>query len=319
MTAAANPSDPVGPNVRIKRRRWYVAALLTIFWPGLGQLYNGQLRRALCCGGILLGILVVAVTLTHWVGSAFAVTIAFIVLVAVAIVLWFIILVDAAWQARHLRQIPLRRFNRVWVYLLIICGGFLLGEITPISSGAKSYSLPGGSMIPTGWVGDIFVAEKDYFLRDAPERGELAVFKLPSDPRIDYIKRVVGLPGDTIQMIGGRLHINGVAVKREQIEVLPTHFNPDPSIRRIPHFIETLPNGRRYRIREERGDDGMLDNTSLYLVPADHYFVLGDNRDNSQDSRVLAEVGFVPRANFRDRPAYIYWSRDPSRFGRRLE
>jgi signal peptidase I len=305
---ALNPSP-----VRLKRRRWYLAALLSLLCPGLGQLYNTQLRRALTFGALVATANAVTLVLLARMAVSVHIMIAIIPVVTflVAAVLYGI--VDAIIGARRLKQVELRRFNRAWVYIAVAVAWIVLNELSTNAVATASYNIPSGSNIPTLLVGDYLMAEKGYYSRNEPRRGEIAIFKLPSAPKIDYVKRIVGLPGDTIQMIGGRLYINGAPAARERVE--DETVARGATTLRIPHYIETLPGGHRYRIREERGDDGALDNTPPYLVPADHYFVLGDNRDNSQDSRVLSEVGFIPRGNFRDRPTYIYWSRDLSRMG----
>lgn len=190
----------------------------------------------------------------------------------------------------------------------------------------EPFNIPSGSMIPTLLVGDyLFVSKYSYgysrfslpygldlfpgriFYR-APDRGDVAVFKLPTDGKTDYIKRIVGLPGDTIQVTGGVLNINGQPVKRER--VTDEIEQRGTSTVRIAQYIETLPNGKRHRIREERGDEGMLDNTPPYTVPAGHFFAMGDNRDNSQDSRVLSEVGFIPAENLVGRAEILFFSTD---------
>ncbi|MGB0719825.1 MAG: signal peptidase I, partial [Bdellovibrionales bacterium] len=139
-----------------------------------------------------------------------------------------------------------------------------------------------------------------------PKRGDVIVFKLPRDPGIDYIKRLIGLPGDTIQVINGRLHLNGVEVPRQDIGLKKVEALYRGDI--VMHeYIQTLPDGTKFHIYEE-SDQEPLDNTPIYEVPQGHYFMMGDNRDNSQDSRVPHAVGFVPYENIVGRADFLFFS-----------
>jgi signal peptidase I len=132
------------------------------------------------------------------------------------------------------------------------------------------------------------------------------VFKLPKDNSTDYIKRVIGLPGDKIQMIDGVLQINGKAIKRERASDWVSH-DPEGRGQPVKRWRETLPNGVSYYTLD-LVDNGFYDNTPVYEVPANHYFMMGDNRDNSTDSRVLSAVGYVPFENIEGRAQMLFFS-----------
>jgi signal peptidase I len=192
----------------------------------------------------------------------------------------------------------------------------------------QPFSIPSGSMKETLLVGDyLFVSKYSYgyskysipfspplftgrILGSEPERGDIAVFKLPSDNATDYIKRVIGLPGDTIQMIDGVLQINGVAVPKVRID---DWIEEEPNGRtvRIPRFKETLPNGVVYETLDLE-QNTFSDNTKEYKVPEGHFFMMGDNRDNSTDSR-FGSVGYVPFENFVGRAEIIFFSVEEGR------
>jgi signal peptidase I len=219
----------------------------------------------------------------------------------------------------------------------------------------EPFNIPSGSMIPTLLVGDyLFVSKTAYgyskfsfpggivpvegrIWEGAPKRGDVVVFRPPGEPETDFIKRVIGLPGDKIQMRDGILHINGQPVQRQRIE---DYVDPDDSlVRPVPQYLETLPGGVTHPVLEAEGDLGALDDTPIYDVPPDHYFMMGDNRDRSNDSRMwnqsrlqidpttdegraalldteidasksdwLDKVGFVPKENLIGPAKILFWS-----------
>lgn len=191
----------------------------------------------------------------------------------------------------------------------------------------QPFNIPSGSMEETLLVGDyLFVSKYSYgyspyslqvpylpaprffsgrVLASQPERGDVVVFRLPSEPDTDYIKRVIGLPGDRIQVKLGVLHINGVPVKQERIEDFVDAGESGQTLR-IKRWRETLPNGVSYTTLDLM-DSGLSDNTQEFVVPPDHYFMMGDNRDNSTDSR-FSQVGYVPFENLIGRAQIIFFS-----------
>jgi signal peptidase I len=187
----------------------------------------------------------------------------------------------------------------------------------------EAFNIPSGSMKSTLLVGDyLFVSKYSYgfshyalpfsppwfsgrIFGAMPERGDVVVFRLPKDDSIDYVKRVIGLPGDHIKVVDGLLFINGKSVKRERVDDFIDDEGGVPE--RVRRWRETLPNGVSYRTLDLQ-DNGPLENTDEYVVPPDHYFMMGDNRDNSADSRVLSAVGYVPFENLIGKAQIIFFS-----------
>ncbi len=256
------------------------------------------------------------------------------------------------------------------VYALLIAGAFrtilfqpfwipsgsmkdtlLIGDFLFVNKFAYGYSYASCPSIPMTSIGPddfcgMFTGTNERLFGSDPERGDVVVFLHPNDKR-EFIKRLIGLPGDKIQMKDGQLFINGVAVPQEPDGVFEEVFGPQGPQRRGPlckngavgqgalcekdKFIETLPSGRSYSVLNV--GNGSTDNTGVHTVPEDHYFFMGDNRDNSTDSRVLQTangVGFVPRANIvgradrvmfssAGRSMFAFWTWRPDRFFKAIE
>jgi len=187
----------------------------------------------------------------------------------------------------------------------------------------EPFNIPSSSMKPTLLVGDFLFVNKPAYgysrfsfpfgaapidgriWDKEPQRGDVVVFKRPTDTNIDFIKRVVGLPGETVQVRRGRLYINGKMAPRELVGKKTIQEGSGQQV--MTEYIETLPGGVMHSIYEE-SDYEFLDNTEVYTVPEGHYFMMGDNRDNSQDSRVMSVVGYVPYENLVGRADFLFFS-----------
>ncbi|PDT11501.1 MULTISPECIES: signal peptidase I [unclassified Rhizobium] len=211
--------------------------------------------------------------------------------------------------------------NALWENIKVIIQALILAMVIRTVL-FQPFTIPSGSMMPTLLVGDyIFVNKFAYgyskyslpfspnifsgrLLGSDPKRGDIVVFRFPPNPDIDYIKRCIGLPGDRIQVTDGVLYVNGKPVPKVADGSFTSDYKLDPG-EDVPVFRETLDNGKTYDTLDQspvsRGD-----NTREFIVPEGHYFMMGDNRDNSLDSRF--DVGFVPAENLVGRASVIFFS-----------
>ena len=211
--------------------------------------------------------------------------------------------------------------NALWENIKVIAQALILAMVIRTVL-FQPFTIPSGSMMPTLLVGDyIFVNKFAYgysrfslpfspnlfsgrIFESEPKRGDIVVFRFPPNPDVDYIKRLVGLPGDHIQVREGVLYVNGTAVPKVPDGTFNSDYAQDPG-QDVPVFRETLDNGVTYDTLDQspvsRGD-----NTREFIVPEGHYFMMGDNRDNSLDSRF--DVGFVPAENLVGRASVIFFS-----------
>ena len=211
--------------------------------------------------------------------------------------------------------------NAFWENVKVIVEALLLAVLIRTLA-FQPFTIPSGSMMPTLLVGDyIFVNKFSYgyskyslpfspdlfngrIFGSEPKRGDVIVFRKPSEPDTDYIKRCVGLPGDRIQVTNGVLLINGKPVPKQPDGTFTSDYKKDPGTD-VPVFRETFDNGVSYETLDQV-PDSEGDNTREFIVPEGHYFMMGDNRDNSRDSRF--DVGFVPAENLVGRASFITFS-----------
>jgi signal peptidase I len=315
-------------SARMRQVRPWIAALLTFPGWGLGFFYAGRPREAVIWAAAslvapaLLGLAVLALAEWGVIGEPGW----------LRLLPWAAAVLVAAWawrvaaRSREVAQGPPRRllgYLLLWLVPILVALTLRFAVVQPFRN-------PSGSMQPALSVGEYFVVTKwsygysrysaspfdglfppgRIFPRE-PQRGDLVVFRPVSEPDRDFIKRLVGLPGDRIQMIAGALQINGEAVARQplgEIEIA----GGDGVAERVQAHRETLPNGVSYTTLD-RFPDSELDNTREYVVPEGHYFMLGDDRDTSADSRVPSIMGYVPFDNLVGRVSLIIGAPDRRR------
>ncbi len=221
-----------------------------------------------------------------------------------------------------------KKINKILLENITTLVGALIIAILIRSLLIQPFYIPSSSMEPTLLVGDrIFVSKYSYgyskhsfpfspnftnnrFLSKEPKQGDLVVFKTPKDNRTDYIKRLIGLPGDEIQFIKGEIFINGKRINRQETSTKEP-IRCGNFIFESKTFIETLPNGVSHLASYNKA--GTLQNTKKFKVPNGHYFLMGDNRDCSKDSRFLEEVGYVKNLNLVGKAKIIFFSNDTNK------
>jgi len=288
-----------------ERKPW-LAALLTFPLAGLGHLYLGLPRQALVAfaAKYLAGALMVAAAfwapqplnaIIIWAGSLG-------VLIALAIHAW--------WQASRVpRPYALKRYNSWYIYCLLIL--IALGVVSPVVRWAlqdkllEAFRIPSGSMEPTLLLGDFLFVDKRKSAREELQRGAIVVYVDVEEQRLKVIKRLVGLPGDTIQMAAGALYVDGRPLAEDYVQFSPGTSEDEPELKAKM---------RDWQVANYVGSDSEsyapdLQDWGPLVVPQDSFFVLGDNRDHAYDSRFW---GFLPADHVVGRPLVVYWSYDPT-------
>jgi signal peptidase I len=285
-SSASQAEAPAGDNVQRKPRKILWAAILSLFVPGLGQVYNGQLAKGLVFWVAQLALVLMLVglglILTFYGCALFAI---FVILICLGA------FIEAIVTARRLKAVELKAYNRWYIYvgaiiLYSFCWDFFLPEIAAL----KTYRVPARSMQPTLEVGDHFFAHLGEYRAKVPMRGEIIVFEFPEDLTKDFVKRVIAVGGDTIEIRDKKVFLNG-------------KMADDPKAQFVAH--ETFPAQLSPR-----------DNLRPLVVPAGSLFVMGDNRDFSHDSRFF---GFVDIKAVKGKVLFIYWAEDKSRIGRSVQ
>lgn len=274
-----------------KKRSPILAPLLSIVAPGLGQMYNGQLVKGIIF--YLIGyLLFFLVSLTGLQLKFYGLIFIFALLICV----FLFIVGDALFVALKKREIVLRAYNRWYFYVLFAILAFGISKISdtfvkvdPLG-GIKAYSIPSGAMIPTLMVGDRIIVNLENYRTNQVKRGDIIIFKYPENPERDFIKRVIAIEGDVIEGKDKIIYLNGKEIKEPYI----SHSDVN--------------------IRIDR--DNPRDNFGPLSIPKSKIFVMGDNRDNSYDSRYW---GFVDVKDIKGKTLYIYWSENKSRISQEIK
>jgi len=269
-----------------KKRKPLLALVISLIQPCLGQVYNGQLLK----GVILYSIGIVIVFLISFTGLFFEFY-GFIIGVVILVGFFMFILVDAFINARRIKELKLKPYNRWYFYiLLILIMSYIIEPLFQIETlGIKPFQMPSSSMSPTLIPGDYVVTNLKAYKSEKPRRGDIVAFIYPKDTSKHLIKRVIGLGGDKIEIKDKKLYLN------DELYNDPYAFHADNVI--VPRSVQPR------------------DNFGPVIVPKGSYFVLGDNRDRSADSRFW---GYVSEENLKGQAAYIYWSNDKRRLGKTL-
>jgi signal peptidase I len=294
---AGRPASPKGP---VAKRRGWLSFLLTQICPGAGQLYNRDLRWVAISVALSFGI---ALGSEIWLFDSLA---KLLWAVGIGLVIDTALSVQAYLKSKRIGEQELRPYQRWSVYLLFI---FLVygvpdgyGLLMP--SRIRSFQIPSESMVPNLLVGDRLVADGWAYWHSDPKRGDIIVFDYPKDPNTKFVKRLVGLPGDVIEMKKGELYINN--------QIVPQNRTPTPLIEEGPwraaEYLEKL-GDVEHTIHRAQPENTM--DFGPVTVPEGNYFMMGDNRDRSSDSRAW---GFVARDALIGRMAYVYFSWDAPAF-----
>ena len=270
----------------LKRRKPILAFLLSLVTPGLGQIYNGQFKKGISyLAGLDLAYIAFSFLLLKFYG--------FILFLSIMIGFILLVLIDAVRGAKRLKAIEPKSYNKWYTYLII----FLISNLAVVpllrwavrDNIAKAYTTPSSTMAPTLLAGDCLVADMRIYKSQKPQRGNIIIFEYPIDPSKQFIKRVIAIEDEKVELINNKIYIND-----KLLDDPWGHFEAGGLIKGPP----------------------ILDTFRPVVVPKDSLFVLGDNRNNSEDSR---SWGFLAIKKVKGKALYLYWAKDKSRIGTELK
>ncbi|MBN1589642.1 MAG: signal peptidase I [Pirellulales bacterium] len=299
---------------KLRKRSPWIAALLSVFCTGLGHIYCGRIVMGLGLFAASTAFVPFQTSLLLFGYSAVLVFIT-VVLGLVSIVVSLYAVISSFVLARRLgADYRLKEYNHPIVYLAFF---LIVGFIAPTSAAqvlrenvAEAFSIAANSMAPNFLKGDLVLADKQAYRNGPPQRGDVIVFRNPMDRKMNYIKRVVGLPGDRVEVREGVVYLDGKPLpqKRATSSIMGPAELPEGA-----ELFEEHGGDRAYLIAKHRGPSEVPDFAETE-VPPGHVFVLGDNRDRSLDSR---RFGCVPIGDIKGRATFLYWPAGRwSRFGR---
>lgn len=273
----------------LKKTRPVIALLLSLIAPGLGQVYNGKLKRGIVFFLVFETLLILLYLVS---GLRFKFN-GFILLLACGFTFlgFFIYILSDAFRGVNRLRVTVRKpYHRWYFYVAISAVIFLINEfilppVLPDIKSFKAYKFSSISMEPALLVGDRLVTDRKIYREEKPKRGDIVIFEFPKDPSKDFLKRVIGLEGEKVEITNNKVYINDKLID-------------DPW-----GYYES--SGQKKYLKE-------LENFGPVVVPKDSLFVLGDNRDNSMDSRIF---GFVDLTKVKGKALYIYWAKNKSRIG----
>ena len=269
-----------------KKRKPILALILSLLTPGLGQIYNGQFKKGI---SYLIGFFLVYLLFSFLLFTYYGLIFYLIVVIGV----YLFILIEAVRGAIKFKSIELKSYNKWYIYLII----FLLSDVAVVpllrwtvkNNIAHAYKMPASSMAPALLPGDHWIADMRIYKSQKPQRGEMIIFEFPKDPSKEFIKRVIAIEGEKVEIVNNKIYIND--------KLLDDHWG----------YFEEGGFGKKYPGVEAFGP---------VVVPKDSLFVLGDNRNYSMDSR---HWGFVDIKKVRGKVLYLYWAKDKSRIGMELK
>jgi len=273
-----------------KKRIPIIAAVLSLVISGLGQLYNGQILK-----GIIFFLAFFLIPIILFLAGLQCQFYGLVAIFLFLICIWLFIIGEAFFAARKIKKIGLKGYNKWYVYLLIILlmhGTYIIPSsfMASIQSevlGFSTYKIASGAMEPTLSIGDYLIADSKYFKKNELQRGDLVIFQYPKDPTKNFIKRVIALEGEKIEIKNKQVYINDEAIPES------------------------------YKVHNDINFDEVIrDNFGPIVVPSGYCFVMGDSRDNSWDSR---HWGSLPLRNIKGQPLYIYWAKDKNRIGKKIK